>query len=100
MLELIQSYEYVFLCPKWSICQKQNFFSKTINISFIYLLALSLRKILKKILELSQSYEDVSFLGPKWSICLEQQQKNMVKVKEKFLLQTQSFEDVPFLGLK
>ena len=39
-LQSIQSYEDVpFLGPKWSICHKQNFFWKTINIILIYLLA-------------------------------------------------------------
>ena len=43
----IQSYEAVpFLGPKWSICHKQIFFLKTINIIPIYLLALLLCKIL------------------------------------------------------
>ena len=39
-LQQIYSYEDVqFLVPKWSICSKQNFFSKIINIILIYLLA-------------------------------------------------------------
>ena len=43
----VQSYEDVpFLGPKWSICHKQIFFLKIINIILIYLLALSLSKIL------------------------------------------------------
>ena len=38
-LQQIQSYEDVpFLGPKWSICPKQNFFWKIINIILIYLL--------------------------------------------------------------
>ena len=38
-LHQIQSYKDVpFLGPKWSICPKQNFFWKIINIILIYLL--------------------------------------------------------------
>ena len=40
-LEGIQSYKHVpFLSPKWSICFKQEFFERIIQIMFIYLLAL------------------------------------------------------------
>ena len=46
----------------------QIFFGKIINIIFIYLLALSLCKILKKFFQRIQSYEDAQFLGPKWPI--------------------------------
>ena len=39
-LQQIQSYEDApFLSPKWSICPKQNFFRKIINIFLIYPLA-------------------------------------------------------------
>ena len=39
-LQRIQSYEDVpFLGPNWSICPKQNFLGKIINIILIYLLA-------------------------------------------------------------
>ena len=46
-----------------------NFFLVQTIITFIYLLALSLCKFKKKILQQIQSYEDAPFLGPKWSIC-------------------------------
>ena len=45
-----------------------NVFWKIINIILIYLLALSLCKILKKFFQRIQSYEDAQFLGPKWPI--------------------------------
>ena len=50
-LEPIQSYEDVpFLGPKWSICPKQIFFWKIINITLIYLLAPFIVQNFKKIL--------------------------------------------------
>ena len=44
------------------------FLWEIITIILIYLLALSLCKILKKLFQLIQSYEDVQFLDPKWPI--------------------------------
>ena len=61
-----------FSGPKWPICPEQ-FFGKTIIITFIYLLALFIVQNLKKFLQLIQSYEDVPFLGPKWFICPKQE---------------------------
>ena len=50
-----------------------KFFSqKTTNKIFMYLLAPSFCKILKKFLEPIHSYEDMTFSEPKWPICLEQ----------------------------
>ena len=67
-LEPIQSYEDVpFSGPKWPICPEQ-FFGKTIIITFIYLLALFIVQNLKKFFQRIQSYEDAQFLGPKWPI--------------------------------
>ena len=64
-LDLIQNYEDVpFLGPKWSICPKQFFFSKIINI-LIYLLAPLVVQNFKKFFQLIQSYEDAQLLGPK-----------------------------------
>ena len=39
LLQRIQSYDAPFLGPKWSICIKQIFFWKIIDISIIYLLS-------------------------------------------------------------
>ena len=61
----IQSYEDVpFLGPKWSTCHKQFFFLKIINVILIYLLALSLCKILPK----DPDLWGYAILGPKWHI--------------------------------
>ena len=50
-LQQIQSYEDApFLGPKWSICPKQIFFWKIINIILIYLLAPFIVQNFKKIL--------------------------------------------------
>ena len=50
-LQRIQSYEDAsFLGPKWSICAKQFFFWKIINITLIYLLAPFIGQNFKKIL--------------------------------------------------
>ena len=46
--------------------QTRTFLGKIINTIFIYLLNLSLCKILKKFLQWIQSYKDVPFLDPKW----------------------------------
>ena len=72
-LQRIQSCEDApFLVPKWSICHKQKFWGKIINIILIYLLAPfilhSFCKILKNFFQRIQSYEDAQFLGPKWPI--------------------------------
>ena len=66
-LELIQSYnETSFLGPKWPICTvKPFFFRKTIDIIFMYLLALLTVQNFKKSLELSQSYSNTLIVGPK-----------------------------------
>ena len=48
-LQRIQNYEDAsFLGPKWSICPKQIFLKKIINIIFIYLLAPFVAQNLKK----------------------------------------------------
>ena len=61
-LQPIQSYEDTpFLGPKWSICPKQIFFLKIINIILMYLFAPL------KFLQI-QSDEDTQFLDPKWPI--------------------------------
>ena len=59
---------------------------------------LSFCKILKKFLELIQSYEDVPFLCPKWPICPEQNLLALFIVQnlKNFLLWIQSYEDAPF----
>ena len=68
-LQWIQSNEDApFLDPKWSICPKQFFFCKIINIILIYLLAPFIVQNFKKFFQQIQSYEDVQFLGPKWPI--------------------------------
>ena len=55
-----------FLGPKWSICHKQIFFWKTINIILIYLLASFIVQNFKKNSSSgSRVNEDVQFLGPK-----------------------------------
>ena len=51
VLQQLQSHEDTpFLNPKWSLCPKQFFFGKIMNIIFIYLLALFIVKNFKKIL--------------------------------------------------
>ena len=66
LLGPIQSYEDApFLGSKWSICPKQIFFKKVINIIFIYLLApFTLQNF--ELLEPIQGYDDVPFSGPKY----------------------------------
>ena len=49
---------------KWSICPRQNFFWKIINIALIYLLAPFILTNFIKILPAAQIY-DAQFLGPK-----------------------------------
>ena len=58
------------LDPKWSTCPKQDFFWKKILILLLSTYwPLSWCKILKKFLQLIQSYEDAPFvLDPKWPI--------------------------------
>ena len=61
------------LKPKKIKLPQMNFFikKKLIKFSCTYQ-PFSFCKILKKFLELIQSYEDVPFSGPKWPICPEQ----------------------------
>ena len=54
--------------PKMVHLPQTIFFWKIINIILIYLLAISLSKILKIFFQQIQSYEDAQFLGPKWPI--------------------------------
>ena len=58
------------LGPKWSICHKQIFFGKIINITLIYLLASPFHcaKFKKNFFLRIQSFEDVQFLDPNWPI--------------------------------
>ena len=67
--------------------QTRTFLGKIINTIFIYLLNLSLCKILKKFLQWIQSYKDVPFLDPKWSICPNEFffQKNLVPIIHAYL---------------
>ena len=64
----IQSYDAPFLGPKWSICPKQIFFGKLLNLFSSTYQPLSLCTFLKKFFQRIQSYEDAQFLGPKWPI--------------------------------
>ena len=57
---------YSELWRRTNFSPKRFFFEKTIIITFRYLLALSLCKILKKPFELILSYNDASFSGPIW----------------------------------
>ena len=62
----IQSYEDVpFLGPKWSICPKQIFFWKIINIILIYLLAPFIVQNFKKILPADPELWGCAIFGPK-----------------------------------
>ena len=77
-LGLIQSYEDVpFLGPKWSICPKQIFFWKIINIILIYLLAPFIVQNFKKILPADPELWGCTIFGPKmahfpkWEFFLE-----------------------------
>ena len=54
------------------LVQMNCFSQKTTNKFFMYLLAPLICKILKKLLKLTQSYEDALFSGPKLPICPEQ----------------------------
>ena len=53
--------------PKWPICAEQLFQYKSLLLSSTYQ-HFSLCKILKKLIQGIQSYEDAPFLRPKWSI--------------------------------
>ena len=65
-LQRIQSYEDVpFLGTKWSICSKQNFFWKIINIILIYLLAPFIVQNFKKILPADPELWGCAVFGPK-----------------------------------
>ena len=65
-LQRIQSYEDVpFLGPKWSICPKQIFFWKIINIILIYLLAPFIVQNFKKILPADPELWGCAIFGPK-----------------------------------
>ena len=84
------------------------FLVKTINITFIYLLALFIVQSFKKILR-EDPGEDVPLLDPKWSICPKQDffWKKIIssthwplswcKILKKFLQLIQSYEDAPFV---
>ena len=70
-LQQIQSYKDApFLAPKQSICPKQNFFWKIINIILIYLLTPFIVQNFKKNFPVDpvQSFEYVQFLDPKCPI--------------------------------
>ena len=84
---------------------------KTINITFIYLLALFIVQSFKKILR-EDPGEDVPLLDPKWSTCPKQDffwKKILIlllstywplswcKILKKFLQLIQSYEDAPFV---
>ena len=65
-LQQIQSYEDApFLGPKWSICPKQIFFWKIINIILIYLLAPFIVQNFKKILPADPELWGCAIFGPK-----------------------------------
>ena len=65
-LQRIQSYEDVpFLGSKWSICPKQIFFWKIINIILIYLLAPFIDQNFKKILPVDPELWGCTIFGPK-----------------------------------
>ena len=67
ILTAIQSYEDApFLGPTWSICPKQNFFWKIINIILIDLSAPFIVQNFKKILPADP--ELCTIFGPKWPI--------------------------------
>ena len=89
-----------------------NLFLVQCIIIFIWLLALSLCKFLKKFLKQIQSYWGVPFFGPKWSIWPKQfffvekllisflficWSLSLCKILKTFLKQIQSYQDVPFL---
>ena len=103
------------LKAKKIILPQMNFFSqKTTNKIFMYLLAPFILQSFKKLLELIQIYEDVSFSGPKWPICLEQifwiqtiiitfiylVALFIVQNFKKFLERIQNYVDAPILGPK
>ena len=76
---------------------QMNFFPKKTN------------EILKKLLELIQSYEDVPFSGPKWPISPEQLfwykpllllSSIIVQNLKKFLQRIHRYDDAAFLGPK
>ena len=68
-LQMIQSYEEApFLGPKWSICPKQFFFWKIINITLIYLLAPFIVQNIKKILPANPELWGCAIFGSKWPI--------------------------------
>ena len=110
-LEPIQSYEDVpFLGPKWYICPEQFFFLVQNIITFIYLLALFIVRILKKNLTADLELWGCTIFGPKMvhlpHIFLEKNTYHFhlpigpfhcAKFKKKFLQRIQSHEDVPFL---
>ena len=57
-----------FSGPNGPLAQNYNFFRKTVNSTFMYLLASFILQNFKKFLELIQSYKNTSFLlqiGPK-----------------------------------
>ena len=65
-LQHIQSYEDApFLRSKWSICPKQNFFWKIINITLIYLLAPLVKQNFKKILPADPELWGCAIFEPK-----------------------------------
>ena len=77
-LQWIQNYEDAsFLGPKWSICPKQIFLKKIINIIFIYLLAPFVAQNLKKILTADPELRGCVCFGlkiaylPKWEFFSE-----------------------------
>ena len=66
ILQQIHGYEDApFVGPKWSICPKQNFFGKTIDITLIYLLAPFIMQNLKKILPVDPELWGCTIFGPK-----------------------------------
>ena len=69
--EWIQSYVIVpFLGENSPFAPNEFFFfTKTINISSMYLLTSFIVQNSTKYLQQNQSYECVPFLSPKWSIC-------------------------------
>ena len=82
-LQQIQSYEDVpIFGTKWSICPKQNFFLKIINIILNHPLASFIVQNLKTILPAAPELWGAQFLSPKWAIF---QSENFIRKPVSFI---------------